>query len=86
MKGSESAGRYRDGVHGFRAAKLNDGEMDGAMLSWAILNRASLRWASLINVWTIPMQLTQSNLHDSETQPDGEKQVETPSRILVAEQ
>jgi uncharacterized protein YjbI with pentapeptide repeats len=86
MKGSESAGRYRDGVHGFHAAKLSDAEMRGAMLSWAILNRASLRWASLVNLWTIPIQLTQANLDEGEAQPDGEKQAETPSRVPVTEQ
>lgn len=86
VKGSESAGRYQDGVHRFHAAKLRDAEMRGAMLSWAILNRASLRWASLVNLWTIPAQLTKTGLGEGEAQRDGEKQAETPSRVLVTEQ
>jgi len=86
MKGSESAGRYQDGVHGFHAAKLSDADMRGAMLSWAIVNRASLRWASLVNLWTIPAQLTQTNPSEAETQRDGVKPAETPSRVLVTEQ
>jgi hypothetical protein len=86
VKGSESAGRYQDGVYGFHAARLRDAEMRGAMLSWAILNGASLRWASLVNLWTIPTQLAQTNLGEGEAQPDGEKQAETPSRVLVTEQ
>ena len=85
MKGSESAGRYQDGAHGFQAANISDTELRGAMLSWAILNRASLRWASLVNLWTFPTQLTQGSTSEGTVHPDGEIQTEAPLRIPVTE-
>ena len=76
MKGSESIERYLEakrrriaGADVFGAG-LIDADMRGVMLSWAILNNANLRWANLVNIWTIPDQLIRTSSLTSPARPD----------------
>jgi hypothetical protein len=83
MNGSESIGHRVDAAKRVEAsrpaAKLNDTGLRGAALSWAIMNHASLRWASFFNPWTIPDQLAKAGSHDDAAMPDDESSWGNPA-------
>lgn len=83
MERSETAKRYGPD---FRGAALDDPELREAMLSWAILNHASLRWASMLSLWVDPIELNKGEPQDGHTLAENEKQAQSLANATVSDQ